>query len=858
MKIIIAHSVENSLVASKLKTALSSKAEVAEMAIKTSNGIKSLYNFGSIPVILLLSDNFLKNESCMSDALSVIQDLQSRRLLTVVVADGVYHREGSGEVYTVPTSFERVSNVIQYMNHWQDRYLDLRRQKPDNSEDTVFSEKVRVVRSISSEVGELLRFLRSIDCFAFENLEKEGFKPIFQKLGVDTTPIVMPKVEQKIEKPSESPVAQVVETSNVVENNNTQIPEPQLIESLVQANGSLRSEIQQRMDEMVNNGTDRPSTIETLIEEIKNEETPPPSVTPLTDVTPAPEVQKVLEDVLKEEDNTVEEVVAGSSPQADSAALKALFGDAPTTTAVGLDDDDDDDLDDDDDTEGEVAEDDEEEPQTTVADGHATSDEEGFPHEAEALKAFLASNPEHSAAHCEYAAMMIHEENFGEAQRVLDALFAKQPNNLDVILMLAYLAEQNKDYFKCKQLLEKVTVLNPDFNGIYYKLGVLINQHFKGQKKAAARYFREAIRRDPKNADAHYQYAVIKLEHSGNYVKAIELFLQTLELDPKHSKASFDLAVAFYELGDKANAAKHYARACELNPEFKTSTYDEIFHYEPPQPEPIPTPIVEEIAPKIHDNGIVVMVTGATSGIGKATAARFAAEGYRVIMTGRREDRLAELKENFDTEFKNKNHIISFDVRNLKDVNEVVNTLGEDWQNVDILINNAGLALGFAPIHEGDINDWDTMIDTNIKGLLYMTRAIAPKMVARKRGHIVNICSTAGKEIYPSGNVYCATKVAVDALTKGMRQDLFRHGIRVSQVAPGHVEETEFALVRFHGDAEKANIYEGFSPLKASDVADAIYYAVTRPANVNIQDILIMPTQQAGFGLIEKSGRLES
>jgi NADP-dependent 3-hydroxy acid dehydrogenase YdfG/thioredoxin-like negative regulator of GroEL len=605
---------------------------------------------------------------------------------------------------------------------------------------------------------------------------------------------------------------------------------------------------------MVNNGTDRPSTIENLIEEIKSEQVPTPSVTPLTDVTPAPEVKKVLEDVLNEEDKAVDEVVAPNTPQAENEALSALFKEAPTTTV--LDEDEDDDLDDDDDTEGEIMEDEEDEPQTSTEEGHATTDEEDFPHEAEALKAFLASNPEHSAAHCEYAAMMIHEENFGEAQRVLDALFAKQPNNLDAILMLAYLAEQSKDYFKCKQLLEKVTVLNPDFNGIYYKLGVLINQHFKGQKKAAARYFREAIRRDPKNADAHYQYAVIKLEHSGNYVKAIELFLQTLELDPKHSKASFDLAVAFYELGDKANAAKHYARACELNPEFKTATYDEIFHYEPPQPEP--TPVAEVVTPQIKDNGIVVMVTGATSGIGKATAARFAQEGYRVIMTGRREDRLAELKESFDTEFKNKNHIISFDVRNLQDVNEVVNTLGEDWQNVDILINNAGLALGFAPIHEGDINDWDTMIDTNIKGLLYMTRAIAPKMVARKRGHIVNICSTAGKEIYPNGNVYCATKVAVDALTKGMRQDLFRHGIRVSQVAPGHVEETEFALVRFHGDAEKANIYEGFSPLKASDVADAIYYAVTRPANVNIQDILIMPTQQAGFGLIEKSGRLEN
>ncbi|MBP7184917.1 MAG: SDR family NAD(P)-dependent oxidoreductase, partial [Saprospiraceae bacterium] len=176
-------------------------------------------------------------------------------------------------------------------------------------------------------------------------------------------------------------------------------------------------------------------------------------------------------------------------------------------------------------------------------------------------------------------------------------------------------------------------------------------------------------------------------------------------------------------------------------------------------------------------------------------------------------------------------------------------------KNIDILINNAGLALGLNPIHEGKIEHWETMIDTNVKGLLYMTRLISPHMVEKRKGHIINICSTAGKETYPNGNVYCATKFAVDTLTKSMRIDLHTFGVRVSQVSPGHVEETNFALTRFEGDKERAKIYSNFNPLKSKDVADAIYYIASRPPYVNIQDILMMGTQQANSTFIDRSGR---
>ena len=210
-----------------------------------------------------------------------------------------------------------------------------------------------------------------------------------------------------------------------------------------------------------------------------------------------------------------------------------------------------------------------------------------------------------------------------------------------------------------------------------------------------------------------------------------------------------------------------------------------------------------------------------------------------------------ELEEKYGTD----TLMLPFDVRDQRTAQHIFDSLPESWQNIDILLNNAGLAKGLAPIHEGELEHWETMIDTNIKGLLYVTRAVAPGMVRRRRGHIINIGSSAGKEVYANGGVYCATKFAVEALTRAMRLDLHQHNIRVSQVSPGHVEETEFALTRFDGDTERAKIYNDFQPLRASDVADAIYFIATRPAHVNIQDVWMFGTQQASATVIDRSGR---
>ncbi len=241
----------------------------------------------------------------------------------------------------------------------------------------------------------------------------------------------------------------------------------------------------------------------------------------------------------------------------------------------------------------------------------------------------------------------------------------------------------------------------------------------------------------------------------------------------------------------------------------------------------------------------IALVTGATSGIGQATALLLAKNNYDIIITGRRMERLNKLRDKILSESNSKVLILNFDIRNLPGNEAAINSLPEEWQNIDVLINNAGLAAGLNTLQEGDIDDWERMIDTNIKGLLYITRLISPKMVARGTGHIVNISSIAGKETYPMGNVYCATKHAVQSLTKAMRLDLLRHGIKVSSVSPGAVE-TEFSLVRFHGDENKANhVYKGFTPLFAHDIAEAILFVLTRPKHVNIDDILIMPTDQA-------------
>jgi len=246
-----------------------------------------------------------------------------------------------------------------------------------------------------------------------------------------------------------------------------------------------------------------------------------------------------------------------------------------------------------------------------------------------------------------------------------------------------------------------------------------------------------------------------------------------------------------------------------------------------------------------------IMITGATAGFGRATAKKFAMNGYNVIITGRRKERLDDLEKEL-TEFNVDVHSLNFDVRKRYEVEDTIAGLPDKWKHIDILVNNAGLAVGLSHVNDAEVDDWDRMIDTNVKGLLYVTRAVAPFMVKRGSGHIVNISSIAGTDVYEKGNVYCATKSAVDTLSKAMRIDLLKHNIKVTNIAPG-MAETEFALVRFKGDKEKAkSVYSGIDALTGEDIAEVIYYCATLPPHVCINELSISPTQQAAVGVVNK------
>lgn len=248
----------------------------------------------------------------------------------------------------------------------------------------------------------------------------------------------------------------------------------------------------------------------------------------------------------------------------------------------------------------------------------------------------------------------------------------------------------------------------------------------------------------------------------------------------------------------------------------------------------------------------IAFITGATSGIGEAIALKFAQKDINVIITGRRLDKLNALKSNITSNTKANILALKMDVTDRESVEREINGLPDEWKSIDILVNNAGLAVGLDPIQHGNPDDWEQMIDTNLKGLLYVSKAVLPLMIARQKGHIINIGSIAGKEVYPKGNVYCATKHAVDALTKSMRIDLLGNGIKVTQIAPGLVE-TEFSLVRFKGDEERASkVYQGYKPLEGKDIAEIAFFITTLPDHVCVNDILMTPLAQANSTIVDK------
>ena len=792
------------------------------------------------PILLLITDNFLHSANCMEGMLSFLQE--RREDIMPIIAEGTRRNE-LGEDIAVPTHFERISDIIQYINHWQDLYLDLRRQKREQTgkSEEALQEQLRVVREISSEISEYLRQLRSLNYALFENLENEDYLQVFRFLnimpnwetfrakrksaGATRATAVQPvgHEPEEAEEPEEESSEVFIAEEPTVEDVHEPLPHPEEAEEEMETPVDPEDEI---ADEPV------------IGAEAETEDAGSPDEGEIPGShqmnEPLPEQEEIPEPPAYEEETIPEPIAMNGAgyhpPQSEitpeSILEKALHADPEDAIDI--------------------------------------------------LEQGLEQYPDNAAMLYRRAVLLVKSrEDHENAMNVLNNLLALHPTHVEGLFLRGELAETAGDHNQALEDYRKVASMNPQFPDIFYRLG-LVKGHFMGDISGALKDFQEAVKRNRGNVDAYYQIGLILNEAMSDPNQAESYFRKTVSLDPDHEFAHYDLALIYHKRGDRAAAFESYVEAARVNPEMKTPENDLAFSFDPNKASGLQhdtiSALKENLArleelirvreeeearnqPTLKGEGKVALITGATSGIGYATARAFAGEGYRLILTGRREDRLEELKSALESELSAQVLTLAFDVRDQKAVEDAIRQLPAEWTGIDILVNNAGKAKGLDPIQEGHLDHWEEMIDTNLKGLLYVTRAVAPGMIARREGMVINIGSSAGKEVYPKGNVYCATKSAVNALTEGMRLDLHAHNIRVGMVNPGHVEDTEFALVRFDGDAERAKIYEDFQPLKAEDVAEAILFMATRPPHVNIQDIYMLGTQQASNLVINRSGR---
>ncbi len=765
---VLAYHAENEALATELVAHLSHASIPYQLiAIRDQIGEQSLASqlmaFDHATVLFLISDNFIKSANCMQDCLAMLQKNPEEHI--IVIADGSKVDE-SGSKILVPTAFEKIKNVIEYLNYWQNIYLDLRKQKLDRT-NPLGLEKIKL---IASEVGDVLRYLRSVEHYPYEQINNSNgaiLLKLLQQTGI--TPGEADLAKSTIAKNT----ALASEDEDFDEDNLDDIPGWDLLQSRVYDN----TDVNDRPENASYTNTEEQPPVDLAVEETYIKESKIPETEPFERKTAPNATLKFNNRVLD-----------GAFQDAESGNLAKAILDIET---------------------------------------------------------YLATQPEDVSVRYHYALLIAKFQNdLQGAKQQLEAVLQFDKFNLKSYFLLGELAEIGKDYKSAIENYEKVTLLDPHFPEIQLKLGKLYYYQTRGNQKKAVKHLKKAILQNPDDAAVYYLLGIIQYEHFGKHKKAIGLLHQTIALNPKHLFANYDLANIYLDLNEYELAEKYYLKAIIHNQELKTLDNDNVFSaYK-----------TSKFYRKPSYKG-TILITGATSGIGKATANLFAKNGYKLILTGRRKEKLDIMRLELESNYDCKVLKLPFDVTSTEQIDQALATLPEDWRNIDILLNNAGKAKGLDAIQDGNWEHWQEMIDTNIKGLLYMTRKIAPGMVEKKQGHIINICSSAGKEVYANGAVYCATKHAVDALTKGMRLDLYKHNIRVSQVSPGHVEETEFAVTRFDGDTEKAKIYQDFQPLKSSDVAEAILYIVSQPAHVNVQDVVLFCTQQANSTNINRTGR---
>lgn len=810
LSLAIAYSTANQTTAHRIAGDLSSHVSFDHVTVGKANEgpvLADLLKDYTAPIIVLVSNDFLTNPNCMLRGHEIFGS--NREVLPIFIKSHHYD-ELTDEVETEQTSLSNLAEVMRYVNHWQDRYIDLRRDSEELSASggEAFKHYLRKIRETSVQAEELLHLLK--DSWSLTEAQFAGNH--YHQLFIFAE---RPRLWEEYK-----------EFENAAPMDLSGIPGLEMLGTVEddQARPPVQEEVEEEQAELPEDPAPSP------VAETETEETPMDRVDIESPAEMEPETEEVVDDASSTPEMTADEQV---NTWIERAWAMHDEGDA----AAGL----------------------------------------------ELLNAGRDALPDHLKLHYHYALLLATTtEDAAAARQEVEALLDKNPDHQDGLYLNGELALAAGDLKATRDNWEALSDAEPFYPGLNYQLGTFLAEHYPEDYLDAAAYLRRATKDKEPVGDAFYRYALLLAGPVGRRKKAIKVLRAGISIDPGHAFAHYELAVLLHQRGDLDEARNYFRIACSLNPAFKTEANQRAFSAEPlvvagtqaeedalaalkhniaaleammaerdaaPEPEPAPAP------PPPIGAGKTVLISGASAGIGRATARRLAAEGYRLILIGRRLARLEALATELEKSHETETLLLELDVRHQEAVANAIDSLAADWSTIDVLINNAGKAKGVDPIHEGQIEHWEEMIDVNLKGLLYLTRAVSPRMVDREEGTIINVCSTAGKEVYPNGNVYCATKHAVDALTRATRLDLVKYGIRVGQICPAMVEETEFSLVRYDGDEERAKIYEDFQPLRASDVAEAVCFMVTQPRHVNVLDMVLQGTQQASSTVVDRSGR---